>query len=243
MRLVGAVLAAMASGCGFGPGLPGTRARFFTIDEIGRSVEGRPIEALVFAGAAPPVLVLGGIHGDEPTSSALVEVLARTLAEHPEALCGRQVILIPRANPDGLAADTRGNARGIDVNRNFDTANFRGRGAGGVSAQSEPETQALVEALARWEPSAIVSVHAPLACIDPDGGQGSWDLAREMARFSPLPVRDLPAHPGSMGSYVGLELGLKIVTYELDAKYVPHEHIEAYLQPHVAPLLAAIRHG
>ncbi|MES1206726.1 MAG: hypothetical protein ABUS79_12390, partial [Pseudomonadota bacterium] len=47
-------------------------------DEIGRSTEGRPIVARRFGGAGPPLLVMGGIHGDEPASvDALLDLLSR----------------------------------------------------------------------------------------------------------------------------------------------------------------------
>ena len=37
-------------------------------------------------------------------------------------LAGKQVVLVPATNPDGLAANQRVNAHGVDVNRNFDAA-------------------------------------------------------------------------------------------------------------------------
>jgi len=211
--------------------------------ELGRSVQGRPIEALAFGGSAGCVLILGGIHGSAPASADLVARLARHLASHPEDCAGRQVILIPRANPDGLAAGTRWNANGVDVNRNFRTGNFRSSRRHGESPLCEPESRALVAAIAQYRPSCIVSVHSPLNCIDPDGGEPSRALARRMARLSPLPLNDLPTMPGSLGTYGGVELGLKMITYELDRKAVPARDPDAYLDAHLDALLLAIREG
>lgn len=211
--------------------------------ELGRSVSGRAIEALVFGGSEGCVLILGGIHGSEPASADLVDHLARHLELHPEARAGRQVVLIARANPDGLAAGTRWNARGVDLNRNFATGNFRASARSGAVALSEPETRALVVAIARYRPSCIVSVHCPLNCIDADGGDASYALARKMARVSPLPLGDLPALPGSLGSYGGNELGLKMITYELDRQLPPQGRRRAYLDRHLAALLVAVREG
>jgi len=218
---------------------PGRPARVTTV-QLGRSVLGRPIEAVIVAGERGCVVILGGIHGDEPSSSALVERLVTHLKAHPEDCAGRTVVLIPRANPDGLAAGTRWNARGVDVNRNFSTRNFTVESRHGQVPLSEPESRALVAAIARYQPSCVISVHGPLNCIDADGGARSRRLADEMARVSPLPVKDLPAHPGSLGSYAGTDLSLQMVTYELDRKEAPTWGAAGYLGRHLKPLLLAI---
>jgi protein MpaA len=211
--------------------------------QLGASVRGRPISARVFGGTGPPVLILGGIHGDEPSSVRLVERLARRLEREPRAAGGRKVVLIPRANPDGLAAGTRGNARGVDVNRNFPAANFRRSRRHGSAPLSEPEAAVLAAAIRSYGPSCVVSVHGPLKCIDPDGGPSSDRLARAMANLGPLPVKDLPAHAGSLGSYAGQDLGLTMITVELERKRLPARGAEPWLNAHLPALLLAIREG
>jgi protein MpaA len=210
---------------------------------IGNTVRGRPIEAYVFGNSSGCVLIMGGIHGDEPVGASLVDLLVRHLQAHPEDTCGKHVVVIPRANPDGLIEGTRENARGVDLNRNFLTDNFRASSKHGRDPLSEPESRAIVRIVAQYEPSCIVSVHGPLDCIDPDGGYASAALARRMAQVSPLPVKDLDALPGSFGSYGGNMLGLKMITYELDRKWPPVHDRDAYLRPYLAALLLAIREG
>jgi protein MpaA len=207
-------------------------------EPIGTSQKGAPIEAWVFPGRRPSVMIVGGIHGNEPSSSTLVEALKERLMEDPEARERRMVVLVPRANPDGLDANTRHNAAGIDVNRNFPTRNFRPGGSGGARRMSESETLALVRAMIRYDPARVISVHAPLRCIDPDGGSATMALARDLSVIGGLPVKDLPAHHGSMGTYVGIDLGLEMITYELAWRRAPSKEA---LEPHLKALLLAIR--
>ncbi len=213
--------------------------------DLGLSVQGRTIEATVFEaqGFSRCVLILGGIHGDESSSTALLEKLESHLRSHPEDRAGKTIVLIPGANPDGLAADTRHNARDVDLNRNFLTPNFKAGNSHGPAPMSEPETLVLVEAIGRYGPSTVVSTHAPLNCIDPDGGQDSERLAQRMVEVSPLPYKDLGARPGSMGTYVGNKLGLRMITYELDRKKVPTSAANRYLQEHIPAMLVAIKEG
>jgi predicted deacylase len=182
------------------------------------------------------VLVLGGIHGDEASGARLARRLIEHLLAHPEATCGRRVVVVPEANPDGLRRGTRRNAAGADINRNFPARNFRSGRDSGPEARSEPETRALLGALRRYDPAVVVALHAPLACVDPDGGPAAAALAREVSRAGGLPVQDLEALPGSLGSYVSLELGRSVITYEIESRRPSAGDRER----HLGALLAAI---
>ena len=83
---------------------------------IGHSVQGRPIVVhRVGPDSAPrKVLVVGSIHGNERAGIAVTRAL-RSVAAPP----GVQLLLVDRANPDGAEAGTRGDAHGVDLNRNF----------------------------------------------------------------------------------------------------------------------------
>ena len=107
---------------------------------IGHSVEGRPIRALRVgpASARRKLLVVGSIHGNEPAGKA---VIARLRRAHPPR--GTAVWLIEDANPDGAAANSRHNAHGVDLNRNFPYRWQPGDGIyeSGPGPASEPETR------------------------------------------------------------------------------------------------------
>jgi protein MpaA len=184
------------------------------------SVAGRPIDVLTFGTGPQTVLVLAGMHGDEPTSVALARTLIRHLQVLPDTAFLQRIAVMPVVNPDGLAAHTRRNAHHIDLNRNFPTQDFgtgahTGRYNGGRVAGSEPETRAVMHVTEYYQPMLIISLHAPLGCINYDGP--AEKNARRMARLDRFPIiKQLPTpSPGSLGTYYGKERGLPVITLEL----------------------------
>ena len=179
----------------------------------GYSVHNRPIEYFAMGTGDDVTFIMGAIHGDEPASAVVVKVLLEHLKSNPQLLKGRRVILIPVANPDGLAANTRFNARGIDLNRNFEAVNRINKPEYGAAGLDEPESVAIKELLLKHKPDRIISLHQPFACIDYDGPAG--DIALKMSQHCDLEVKKLGARPGSLGSYAGITLGIPIITIEL----------------------------
>src|SRR4051794_33864708 len=122
---------------------------------IGRSVRGKPILATRYGDATSErvALVVGVIHGDEPAGLRIVRALRR-IASKVE---GAQLWVIWTVNPDGLRADSRKNARGVDLNRNFpyrwrdDVPQSSGYYPGPRPA-SEPETKAVMRFAERIHP-------------------------------------------------------------------------------------------
>ena len=81
---------------------------------LGRSWQGRPIEAVeVGKPSGTRLLVVGCIHGNETAGITIANALERL---SPRDL---DLWIVPDLNPDGVAADTRQNAHGVDLNRNF----------------------------------------------------------------------------------------------------------------------------
>ena len=110
---------------------------------VGHSVQGRRIVAYEVGdpAAARKVLVVGCLHGNECAGIAVVNRLRRL-----GPLEGVDLWLVPDANPDGHRARTRGNAHGVDLNRNFPHRWKRLRGLfySGPRPASEPETQTMM---------------------------------------------------------------------------------------------------
>ena len=182
---------------------------------LGRSVQGRPITAQVLGNGSDTTFILGSIHGDEAVGTPLTKRLAEHLSAHPELLDGRRVVLVAAGNPDGIAAGTRGNIHGVDLNRNFQTSNWTPEASNGSRPLSEPETQALQRAILEYRPNRIVAIHQPLDCVDYDGP--GRELAAHIAKHCLLPVKKLGARPGSLGSFSGEQLGIPTITVELPA--------------------------
>jgi protein MpaA len=175
---------------------PGQRRRSTTAVRLGSSARGRPIEAVHFGtGQRADLLVVGCVHGDEPAGIAVTRLLRRTLARRPI-----DAWLVDDVNPDGRAAGTRANARGVDLNRNFPWRwrHLGARGTGewsGPHALSEPEARAMAGLVRRVRPRISIWFHQPLGVVDRSGGSPA--VERRFSRLSALPLRRLTRYPGS----------------------------------------------
>ncbi len=95
----------------------------FSVEEIGRSVEDRPIDHAWFGHGPFHVLLWSQMHGDEATATAsLLDMLGYVRRERDDPRVRRMlqaltVHVVPMLNPDGAARFQRRNAQGIDVNR------------------------------------------------------------------------------------------------------------------------------
>lgn len=100
------------------------RSRRVTVSRVGRSVQGRPIR-LVRVGpartrkeiaAGSSVLLICAQHGDEPAGR---EACLRSARDYARSKLETTVLILPTANPDGIAARRRHNADGVDINRDY----------------------------------------------------------------------------------------------------------------------------
>lgn len=189
--------------------------------EIGRSVEGRPIRLAEFGRGGRATLILGGYHGDEPVSADLARRLADYLKNAPSILQERVVVIVPEVNPDGLHYQRRQNRNGVDLNRNLPTPNWRRVKAslpsyGGARPGSEPETRAVLSVLQRYRFSKVITIHEARGGPMLDYNGPAAALAKAMSRDNHYPVGKFFGEvDGSLGSYVGMDKGIPIITLEL----------------------------
>ena len=204
---------------------------------IGTSVQGRPIMCTVLGQGQDVTLIIATIHGNEPAGTPLVQRLVNYLQSKPSLLVGRKVVLVPVANPDGMANNSRYNAKGVDLNRNFAAANRRNSALHGYAPLSEPEAAAIASVIRKYSPDRIISIHQPLACIDYDGH--AWALADHLAQHCNLRIRKLGEKSGSLGSYAALTLRIPTITLELprDADQYNREYL---WKQYGSALLAAV---
>ena len=208
-------------------------------DAYGRSHLGLPLEVWRPQSECT-LLIFAAIHGEEPeTTYALSRALRQLVA--PSEHCA----VVLAANPDGLVRGTRGNARGVDLNRNFPSRDWQPNAvthrstledpsdillSPGESAASEPETRALMTLISELTPKAVIALHAPLACID---DANASPLGQRLAQRTGMPlVRDVGyPTPGSFGSW-GVDQGIPVVTYEF-----PLAATEVLMRDHVPVLV------
>lgn len=192
-RLHEGLLAVLASGCLLLCLAGSAGASQQTV--IGHSVEGRPIVSVRSgpADAALKVLVVGCIHGDE---TAGIRVARRLIAAPPPR--GVEQWVVPTINPDGVAADTRGNAHRVDLNRNFsyDWAHLGGGEYSGTGPLSEPESRTAERLIRRVRPDLTIWFHQPFGIVDRSGGNPF--VERRFSQLVGLPLVHLHGrYPGS----------------------------------------------
>jgi WD40 repeat protein len=173
---------------------------------IGRSVERRAIRAVTVGNTLTgrSILVVGCMHGDECAGTAVVRRL-ETAVPTSTAL-----VLVEQMNPDGAAVRSRGNARGVDLNRNFPyswRANAPGsREFSGPTVLSEPESRAVARLIRQIRPAVAIwyhqrsqppNVRPPL--VDESGGDVA--IERRYAELVDLPLKLRPRYPGGVTSW------------------------------------------
>jgi protein MpaA len=190
--------------------------------QLGKSVLGLPIVGHSFGTVGAKTLIFAAIHSDEPATAFVANQLVEHLTKNPEACYGRRVMVVPVANPDGLARGTRTNAREIDLNRNFPAKNFavgkKGRYFGGEEPASEPESQVLIQLIDEWKPERIITLHAIARGKHGNNFDGPAErLAESMSfhnRYAVLSSIGYPT-PGSFGSWSGIDRKLPTITLEI----------------------------
>jgi murein peptide amidase A len=164
---------------------------------LGRSVDGRAVRAVEIGNpdSEHKVLVVGCIHGNEPGGLAVIKAL-RKLRPVPDA----DIWIIRDLNPDGRAAGTRQNGRGVDLNRNF---SYKWEPIGerwdtyysGPRPFSEPETRMARKFILDLKPDITIWYHQHMDLVYWSGGDKR--IQKRYARLSGLRLVRKPKLPGA----------------------------------------------
>lgn len=204
---------------------------FLGVNVIGRSLCQRGIFSLSIGKSENPLLIAAGFHGQEWLTCLLAlrfaEMLLHSKAHRSSlwgtdpACIGREVIIIPCVNPDGVQIAINGidgagryaqnvskisaasnkkwnaNARGVDINHNFDAGWHKLRDMeidsgilgpapgryGGYMPVSEPETEALVALCKKRKPRSAIALHSQGEEIFWEYGEKKPPRSEEIAKI------------------------------------------------------------
>jgi hypothetical protein len=169
-----------------------------------------------------PILLIGGVHGDEPEGLELaLKTLEWLLDEEGR---GNPVpcswAILPCLNPDGISLKQRTNLNGVDLNRNYPSLCWvpeskAPRYNPGPYPGSEKEIQNLVELIKRLDPHLIIHCHSWKPCVV-YAGHGALKDANRLGQSSGYPVYDDIGYPtpGSLSGYAWGDLGVPVICIE-----------------------------
>lgn len=186
---------------------------------LGQSVKGHSLELVQLTKGPKPLLLIGGVHGDEGEGVYLVDKFMKSdLWRHLDGKASLYVI--PQLNPDGVAANDRVNGHGVDLNRNMPTKDWspviaKPRYHPGPSAGSEPETVILMKLIDEVKPAFILSCHSWEPMINYNGPCRA--IAEHMSHYNKYRVSDDIGYPtpGSLGTWAGWERQIPTITLEI----------------------------
>ena len=218
------------------------RYGFLEAMPIGQSVLGRDITGIILGTGRARILYSAGFHGQEWITSLvllrLIEDLCIALERGgsvvdihiAEALVGRSLVFVPQVNPGKYACMVRelggnepgkwqANARGVDINHNFnagwETLRDMERENGidspsprqwcGPSPESEPETQALVALCNRAKFRHVLALHSQGEEIYWRYGDRTPPNARIMAEVMAAASKYTVSDPEGLASHGGFK--------------------------------------
>ena len=187
--------------------------------DLGQSHEQRALRVRRIGHGPRRVLWIGGIHGDEAEGALATAELPMALAREPGAFERVTLTVLEDLNPDGRAHVTRGNARGIDLNRNYPAKNFVPGPTFGERPLDQPEAQALHDLVLAEQPHLVIVAHSWRRdhFINFDGpAERLAELFASRSAFRVKPSDKIAPTPGSLGSWIGRTLGVPILTLEYE---------------------------
>jgi murein peptide amidase A len=170
-------------------------ANVHSMQMLGRSLEGRPIRAWRIGNPRSPkrVLLFGCVHGNECAGMRVTQLFVNLTRPIDVDLW-----VVQDLNPDGHQRWKRGNARGVDLNRDF-------------LAATQRETRIARTLILRLKPDATIWYHQPQAVVRAWGA--SRAVARRYAQLAGEPYRALQWPPGSASRW---QNGIGLVSFVVE---------------------------
>lgn len=172
-----------------------------------------------------PVIIVGGVHGDEPEGVYLAEQCLKWLQKCHSSPQNSEIavpwLLIPCINPDGYKRDRRVNANGVDLNRNYPSQSWSPEYQGnryypGPTAGSEPEIKSFVQLMQKEKPRLVIHCHSWEPCIVCTGHPGMRD-AEKLGAASGYQVQESIGYPtpGSLSQWGWHDHQIPIICIEV----------------------------
>jgi hypothetical protein len=174
--------------------------------DLGTPVElfaSHPLEELK---GKKPLLLMGGVHGDEPLGVLLAQQTLEFIKENEKQI-KLPWILIPCLNVDGYKKNTRVNGRGVDLNRNYPSKDWaptaeKERYNPGPHPGSEAEIKGVVQLLKNYNPRLVIHCHSwkPMVVCAGDSGLRDAERLSKSSGYEVKPEIGYPT-PGSLSQY------------------------------------------
>ncbi len=186
---------------------------------IGQSAQGQSLHIRRVGAGEKVTLVVAGIDGEDRIAVNWIDSFAKRLDEEPETFRDHQLVLLRAVNPDGLINKKLENSRGVALNRNFPTGNYRpgGQPSAGKGPASEPETRVVMQLLFDLRPQRVVHVVSTPRRSTAECNGVATEASASLSTIRSLTVKDFDAkeHPGSLEDFVTSVLGSEVVTLRL----------------------------
>lgn len=192
---------------------------------IGSSRDGRAIRAVTLPGRGARPLraaIIASIHGNEREGGRHLDELVPLLSG-----TSNSIRIYEDANPDGTWRNVRTTTKGVDPNRNWPAENFSPSRQRGPAPLSEPGVAAVHGDLVTFAPELVIVLHStkrgPFVNYDgPAEFEASVFAEAAGTAWSVQPSMGYPT-PGSLGSWMGVDRGVPILTIEFDRDCDPKD--------------------
>jgi predicted deacylase len=221
---------------------------------LGASTQGRPIEAVRWGDGPRKLVLVGATHGapERNTFELSLQLIAYFRANPGEVPRDVSMYIVPALNPDGLAINSRRNARDVDLNRNMNTStdncsdnDWRQtiNGAygvvsnnGGAYEESETESRLIRDFL--LDADGVIFFHSNAGVVFPacdhEPSQALGRTFATAAKYEYIPVWDRYVITGGMHDWAG-GLDIPAITPELITGELPE------FEQNLAGVLAVLR--